>query len=63
MLVVLVTDVWVYADAKKLARRGTPVVFSLSFLRIETPEAWFLGCLILWIFFFPLYVTGRNRFA
>lgn len=61
LFVVLATDVWVYADAKAQAERGTPVVFSTGFLEVNTPAAWFLGSLILWIVFFPLYITARNR--
>jgi hypothetical protein len=31
----------------------------------ETPQAWFLGCLLLWVVFVPLYLTatGRNPFT
>ncbi|TQS26301.1 hypothetical protein [Microbispora sp. KK1-11] len=57
-------DAWVYADAKEHLRRGHPAVFTFGPVRIATPEAWFLGCLIMWAVFFPLYltVTGRNPF-
>ncbi len=57
----LATDLWVYAEARAHDERGTPVVFSVGALRVDTPVSWFLGCLILWIVFFPLYVTGRGR--
>jgi hypothetical protein len=65
LLVVLAIDAWVYADAKERLRRGNPVSVSLGSFRVETPEAWFLGCLIIWVVFFPLYLTatGRNPFA
>lgn len=65
LLVVLAIDVWVYADAKERLRRGNPVAVSLGSFRLETPAAWFLGCLIMWVVFFPLYLTatGRNPFA
>ena len=61
LLVVLAIDVWVYADAKERLRRGDPVSVSLGSFRVETPEAWFLGCLILWVVFFPLYLTATRR--
>ena len=61
VLVVLATDVWVYVDAKALCERGTPVVFSIGTFRVDTPAAWFFGCLFLWIVFFPLYITGRRQ--
>ncbi len=65
LLVVLAVDGWVYTDARKRLRQGNPVSVSIGSLRVETPEAWFLGCLILWVVFVPLYVTasGRNPFA
>jgi cytochrome c oxidase assembly factor CtaG len=60
LLAVLATDVWVYGDAKANTERGTPVVFSLGTFEIDTPLAWLLGCLLLWIVFFPLYMTRRG---
>ena len=38
---------------------------TIGSLRLENPEAWFLGCLLLWVVFVPLYLTatGRNPFA
>jgi cytochrome c oxidase assembly factor CtaG len=65
VLLVLSTDAWVYADARDRLRRGDRVSVSVGSIHIETPQAWFLGCLILWVVFFPLYLTatGRNPFA
>lgn len=60
---VLATDGWVYLDARNQAARGTPVILSSNVLTIDSPEGWFLGCLLLWILFFPLYLAARNRFA
>lgn len=64
MLVVLGADAWVYADAKGRTERGDSVAFSVGSFVVDTPVAWFLGCLILWVVFFPLYLTltGRNPF-
>jgi hypothetical protein len=59
LLLVLSVDAWVYADASAHAERGTPVVFSGGTFTVDTPAAWFLGCLLLWILFFPLYVYLR----
>ena len=61
LLVVLAIDPWVYGDAKARWERGTPVVFSTSFFEVDTPAAWFFGCLLLWIVFFPLYITRRDQ--
>lgn len=60
LLLAVATDLWVYADAKAHRERGTPVVFSTGSLNVDTPTAWFLGCLLLWILFFPLYITRRG---
>lgn len=60
LLILLATDAWVYADAKARTERGMPVVFSAGSFVVETPEAWFLGSLLLWVVFFPLYLTGRR---
>ena len=35
-------------DAKAHAERGTPVVFSSGTFKVDTPAAWFVGCLLLW---------------
>ncbi len=61
LLVVLPTDFWVYTDAKAQWERGQPIVLSSGRFQIDTPEAWFVGCLLLWIVFFPLYVIERSR--
>jgi hypothetical protein len=63
LLVVLATGFWVYRDATALEDRGIPIVVSLGSFRVDTPVVWFLGCLLLWILFFPLYVTTRTQAA
>lgn len=59
LLAILAIDVWVYADAQQRAGRGTPVVVRIGAFVLETPQMWFIGCLILWIIFFPLYMVSR----
>jgi hypothetical protein len=61
LLALLSTDVWVYADAKAQSEQGTPIVFSAGSFKVDTPASWFVACLILWILFFPLYITSRNQ--
>jgi hypothetical protein len=65
VLALCVIDLWVYSDAQERLRRGDRVTFSYGSLVVDTPQAWFLGCLILWVIFFPLYLTltGRNPFT
>ena len=54
-------DLWVYRDAKRCADEGAPVVLRIGGLTVSTPAGWLLGCLVLWIFFFPMYVISRSR--
>jgi hypothetical protein len=61
LLIVVASDIWVYADAKAHTQRGTHVAFSTRSFEVDTPEAWLLGSVLLWIVFFPLYLTSRNR--
>lgn len=61
LLLILSSDFWLYADAKARANRGRPVVFSAGNFIVDTPEAWFLASLLLWIVFVPLYVSSRNK--
>ena len=60
LVIVLASDVWVYQDALAQNSRGTPVFFRFGTFTIDTPAAWFIACLILWIIFFPLYFTSRS---
>ena len=57
----LVTVWWVYQDATTHARAGEPVVLWSASFRLETPSAWAAVCLVLWVFFFPLYLRARQR--
>jgi hypothetical protein len=61
LVVVLATDVWVYRDALTHERRGRPVEVSFGSLQVDTPTAWLLGCLVLWVIFLPLYLTARRN--
>ena len=55
------TSLWVYQDATAYAQRGRPVYFSIGALEVSTPAAWAVGCLCLWIFFTPLYLSCRKN--
>jgi hypothetical protein len=65
LVLALTVDVWVYGDARKRHLHGHPTSVSIGSLRVQTPEAWFLACLLLWVVFVPLYLTatGRNPFT
>lgn len=59
-IVVVAIDAWVYSDAKAHADLGAPVVFRAGSFAVETPAGWFLGCLLLFVVFFPIYLTSRS---
>lgn len=60
VVVILVTDVWVYLDDRAQCERGTPVVFRYGSFRIDAPADWVVGCTFLWVMFLPLYLVGRR---
>ncbi|WP_167098330.1 hypothetical protein [Mycobacterium sp. DL592] len=62
VVIVLATAAWVYRDAKASAGRGRPVVSSVGSVQLSTPIAWFLACVLLWEFCFPLYIDSRSVF-
>lgn len=61
LAVLLVTVGWVYQDAAQHVSDGEPVVLRAGSVRVETPAAWAALCLVLWVFFFPLYLRARQR--
>lgn len=60
IVVLLASDLWLYADAKARYEQGTPVVFSTDMFVLETPTAWLLSCIVMWLVFFPLYLRLRR---
>jgi hypothetical protein len=60
-LLVVASDVWVFLDAKRCSQAGSPVFLRIGILSIETPLAWLVACVLLWILFFPMYLVSRSR--
>jgi hypothetical protein len=60
ILVVASVDLWVFTDARRWERAGTPVVFSFGSLTIATPQMWALACLVLFVVFVPIYAIARG---
>ena len=57
-LFIFATATWVLIDAKKIGvRKGL-----ISGMGNMGPWAWFLGCILLWILTFPLYLLKRKEF-
>lgn len=54
-LVVLATSVWVFFDATDYRVRTSKNIGTTA------PVAWFGGCLLMWIIFFPGYLVQRNK--
>ncbi len=59
-LAVASIDLWVFTDARRSARAGTPVEFRLGSIRVATPQAWGLVCLALFVVFVPVYAVARR---
>lgn len=59
-LIVVEIGVWVYADATRHEQQGNPVVFKAGSFMLDTPAAWCVGCLLLFVVFVPLYVNSRS---
>ena len=59
--ILLLTVWWVHQDAANHTEAGEPVVFWAGPVRVETPSAWAAVCLVLWVFFFPLYLRALQR--
>jgi len=59
-IVVVCVDLWVFVDARHWALHGTPVVFRLGSFTLGSPEAWALACLVLFVFFVPIYAVARR---
>jgi len=60
VLLVLGADIWVYTDAKTRAELGDPVIFSMGLVQLDSPEAWAVACLLLWVLAFPIYLACRK---
>jgi hypothetical protein len=60
MVVLVATDLWVYLDARRWAADGSPVFVRMGGFSVGTPAAWLVGCVVLWIFFFPMYLVSRK---
>jgi len=61
LVVVLVTDAWVFVDARRRSQEGRTVVASVGSRDLETPNQWFVACLVLWVLFFPMYLLARSQ--
>ena len=57
LIFILGTSIWVLIDAKNIgARKGL-----VTGMANMGPWTWFIGCLLLWIVAFPLYLVKRGK--
>ena len=56
----LLTVAWVHQDAVAKDESGRPVEAWVGSLHLDSANAWAAGCLVLWVFFFPLYLRSRS---
>lgn len=63
LLLIVAADVWVYLDAR--SRQGTrrEVSATVVSIQVDSPQAWLLWCVVLFVFAFPLYLTARRASA
>jgi hypothetical protein len=52
---------WVLHDARERSGIGRPVGLQVGNLQVDRPETWACACLLMWIFFFPLYLRARSE--
>jgi hypothetical protein len=57
---VVIAATWVYHDARARSARGRPVISSIGSVRVHTPLAWFVACLVAPEFALPAYADGRG---
>lgn len=55
---VLPSAIWGYLDSRKI---GVEKYESTGFSKINKPYIVFLGMLVIWIFFFPWYLSYRSK--
>jgi hypothetical protein len=58
---VLACALWVLHDARERAGNGHRVGLYVGNLQLDRPETWAWACLLMWIFFFPLYLKARSE--
>lgn len=61
VVVILASDAWVGWDATRRDAEGDAVVASIGPVTLDRPIVWLVGCLLLWVFVFPLYLVARRQ--
>jgi hypothetical protein len=61
IVLVIAADIWVYVDARSRQGTGREPGVRIGSLQVESPEAWALGCLVLFVIVFPMYLIARRE--
>jgi hypothetical protein len=61
IVLVIGADIWVYVDARSHQGSGREPGVRIGSLQVESPEAWALGCLVLFVIVFPMYLIARRE--
>lgn len=57
IIVVIASSIWVLADSVSIGVKRGQIKGMLGM----GPFGWFIGCLILWLIVFPLYLAKRSE--
>ena len=57
----ILSALWVLQDARNRIKAGRRVGVYVRSFALETPEAWAVACLLLWLFVLPLYLQARSQ--
>ena len=63
LLLIFVVGAWVYRDATRLDREGSPVVLRSRYITLDSPQDWAIACTFVCVVFLPLYLTGARQDA
>lgn len=61
LVLVIGADLWVYSDARSRQGTGREPGVRIGSLQLNTPEAWAIGCLVLFVIVFPIYLVARRE--
>lgn len=61
LVLVIAADVWVYVDARSRQGTGHEPAVRVGSLQISTPQIWAIGCVVLFIIVFPMYLVARRE--
>lgn len=61
LVLVIGADLWVYSDARSRVGTGREPGVRIGSLQVSSPEAWAIGCLVLFVIVFPMYLIARRE--